>query len=56
MRASVPQGSKDSIMAGGSLWTERKTMLKTKSVFTFANNRIMVGLRTFQSTLIIPKI
>ena len=48
---SISQGSKDSSIARGSVWTERETMLKNKSVLALANNRIMVGLRTFQPTL-----
>ena len=44
--------SKDSSIAGGSVWAERETMLKNKSVLASANNRIMVGLRTFLSTLV----
>ena len=35
MRASIPQGSKDSSIAGESVWTERETMLKNKSVLAF---------------------
>ena len=45
MRAYILQGSKDSSIAGGSVWASRKTMSKNKSVVAFANNRIMVGLR-----------
>ena len=32
MRASIPKGSMDSIIAGGSVWTERETMLKNMPV------------------------
>ena len=53
MDASMPHGSKDSSIAGGSLGTERETMLKNKSPLGLANNRIMVGLRTFQPTLVL---
>ena len=34
MRASIPLGSKDSSIAGGSVWTERENMLKNKSVLS----------------------
>ena len=36
MRAFIPQGSKDSSIDGGSVWTERETMLKNKSVLDLA--------------------
>ena len=52
MRASIPQRSKDSSIAGGSVWTERETMLKIKSVLALANNRIMIMLKTFRPTLV----
>ena len=48
MRASIPEESKDFSITGESVWTERETVLKNKSVLVFANNRIMAGLRTFQ--------
>ena len=51
MRVSIPQGS----MTPGSLEEvcgPKGTMLKNKSVLALANNRIMVGLRTFQPTLV----
>ena len=32
MRASIPQGCMDSSIAGGSVCTERETILKNKSV------------------------
>ena len=32
VRASMPQGSKDSSIAGGSVWTERDTILDNKAV------------------------
>ena len=52
-RASIPQGSKDYVYAGGKVWTEGETTLKNKSVSALANNRIMGGLRTFQPTLVL---
>ena len=52
MRASIPQGFKDSSTAGGGVWTEREPMLKNKPILALADNRIMVELRTFQHTLL----
>ena len=49
--ASIPQGSQDSSIAGGSEWTDMETMLKNKLVVALANSMIMVGLRTFQPYL-----
>ena len=47
MRASIPQGSKDSSNAGRSVWTEMETMFENKSVLALAGNRIMVGSELF---------
>ena len=52
MRVSTPQGSKNSSIAGGSVWTKMETMLKNKSVVALAKNRIIVGFRSFQPTLV----
>ena len=52
MRTSIPQGSKNSSIAGGKIWTESETVLKNKSVIALANKRIVVGLRPFPPSLV----
>ena len=53
MRTSIPQESKDSSSAGGSVRAQRETVFKkNKSVRAMADNKIMVVLRTFQPTFV----
>ena len=44
--------SKDSSIAVGRVLTGTETILKNKSVLALTNNKIVVGLRTFQPTLV----
>ena len=41
----------DFSIAGGNVLTQKETV-ENKSVLALANNRTMVGLRTFQSTFV----